>query len=125
MSFLKFSSGRVRAVGYAFKGMVALIRREPSVKVQVFLTVLVIAAGFYFEITATQWMFQLLAAGLVLSAEGLNSAVEAIADFIHPDYHLKIGHIKDIAAGAVFFAAIFSTIIGLIIYVPYILALFD
>lgn len=84
-----------------------------------FLTALVTAMGFYFDINPTQWMFQLFAIGLVLTAEGLNSAIEAIADFIHPDFHLKIGHIKDIAAGAVFFAAVIASIIGLIIYIPY------
>jgi diacylglycerol kinase (ATP) len=52
-----------------------------------------------------------------MSIEGLNTAVEKIADFIH-NYHERIGFIKDIAAGAVFFAGITAIIIGLIIYVP-------
>ena len=63
-------------------------------------------------------MFQVLIFGLVLSIEGLNTAVEKIADFIHPDYHERIGFIKDIAAGAVFFAAMSAIAIGLIIYLP-------
>ena len=41
----------------------------------------------------------------MLGIEGLNTAVEKIADFIHPEFHERIGFIKDIAAGAVFFAA--------------------
>jgi diacylglycerol kinase (ATP) len=65
-------------------------------------------------------MFQLFAIGLVLSVEGMNTAIEKIADFIHPDYHQKIGFIKDIAAGAVFFAAVIAIIIGLLIYYPYV-----
>ena len=47
-------------------------------------------------------LFKLLAIGLVMSLEGINTAVEEIANFIHPEYHNKIGLIKDIAAGAVF-----------------------
>ena len=43
---------------------------------------------------------------------------EKIADFIHPEHHKKIGTIKDISAGAAFFAAIFAVIIGFIIYIP-------
>ncbi len=70
------------------------------------------------NITATEWMFQILVFGLVLSIEGLNTAVEKIADFIHPDYHERIGFIKDIAAGAVFFAALSAIAIGAIIYLP-------
>jgi len=53
-----------------------------------------------------------------MSIEGINTAVEKIADFIHPDFHHRIGFIKDIAAGAVFFAALTAIAIGLIIYVP-------
>lgn len=80
--------------------------------------ILVILAGFYFELTATEWMFQIVAIGLVLAVEGLNTAVEKICDFIHPAYHERIGFIKDLAAGAVFFAALTSITIALIIYVP-------
>ena len=68
-------------------------------------SVLLIIAGFYFEISAIEWMVQLIAIALVMSAEALNSAIEEIADFIHPEYHKKIGYTKDIAAGAVFFVA--------------------
>jgi diacylglycerol kinase (ATP) len=86
--------------------------------VQFSLGILVTIAGFYFNISATEWLFQTLAIGFVMSIEGLNTAVEKIADFIHPNYHERIGFIKDIAAGAVFFAGITAIIIGLIIYVP-------
>ena len=54
----------------------------------------------------------------VLSIEGLNTAVEKVADFIRPEYHERIGFIKDIAAGAVFFAAMTAIAIGIIIYIP-------
>ena len=63
-------------------------------------------------------MFQILAFGLVLAVESLNTAVEKVADFIHPEFSNRIGLIKDIAAGAVFFAAIAAISVGLLIYVP-------
>jgi len=113
-----FLSGRLKSIGYAVKGAVKLITTEHSVMVQSSVAVLLVIAGFYYEITQTEWMFQILAFGLVLSIEGLNTAVEKIADFIHPDYHERIGFIKDIAAGAVFFAAMSAIAIGMIIYVP-------
>ncbi len=115
-----FITGRIRGGGYAIKGAWLLLRHEPSIQVQFVLAILVSIAGFYFDITATEWMLQLLAIGLVMCTEGLNTAVENIADFVHPDFHTKIGLIKDVAAGAVFFAAIIAVIIGVIIYIPYI-----
>jgi diacylglycerol kinase len=50
--------------------------------------------------------------------EGLNTAVEKICDFIHPDFHAKIGLIKDVSAGAVMLVSIGASIIGCIIYLP-------
>jgi diacylglycerol kinase (ATP) len=115
-----FIKGRLKSVVFALKGAFKLITTEHSVMVQFSLGVIVSLAGFYFKITASEWLFQTLAIGLVMSVEGINTAVEKIADFIHPNYNEKIGFIKDIAAGAVFFAAITAIVIGLIIYVPYI-----
>ncbi|BAO76973.1 diacylglycerol kinase [Winogradskyella sp. PG-2] len=66
-------------------------------------------------------MVQFAMIGLVMSIEGLNTAVEYIADFIHPEYHKKIGLIKDVAAGAVFIASVVAVIIAGIIYLPKIL----
>lgn len=113
-----FFTGRLKSIRYAFLGAVKLVSTEHSVAVQFAIGLLMVTAGFLFEISATEWLFQTLAIGLVLSVEGLNTAVEKIADFIHPQFHEKIGFIKDIAAGAVFFAAMTAIAIGLVIYVP-------
>ncbi|UPT70950.1 MAG: diacylglycerol kinase family protein [Flavobacterium sp. JAD_PAG50586_2] len=113
-----FVKGRLKSVGFAVKGAFKLITTEHSVMVQSSLAVIMIIAGFYFEISREEWMLQILAFGLVLSIEALNTAVEKIADFIHPEFHNRIGFIKDIAAGAVLFAAMAAIAVGLLIYVP-------
>ena len=112
-------TGRLKSMGFALKGAFKLITTEHSVMVQSSLAVMMTLAGFYFGINRVEWMMQILVFGLVLSIEGLNTAVEKIADFIHPDYHERIGFIKDIAAGAVFFSSFTSIAIGCIIYFPY------
>ena len=113
-----FFTGRLKSVSYALKGAVKLITTEHSIMVQFSLGILVTIAGFYFNISKTEWLAQTMAIGMVMSIEGLNTAVEKIADFIHPNYHERIGFIKDIAAGAVFFAALTAISVGLIIYIP-------
>ena len=113
-----FFSGRLKSIGFAVKGAIKLITTEHSVMVQSSLAVLMIFAGFYFDISREEWMMQILAFGLVLGIESLNTAVEKVADFIHPEYHEKIGFIKDIAAGAVMFAAMAAIAVVLLIYVP-------
>ncbi|MCX2719741.1 diacylglycerol kinase family protein [Lentiprolixibacter aurantiacus] len=114
-SFLK---NRIKSVGFALRGAWVLIRTERSIKIQVCIALLVTAAGFYYEISTTEWILQTLAIALVLGVEGLNTAVEKIADYIQPRYDRKIGFIKDVAAGAVMLVALGAAIVGLIIYVP-------
>ena len=114
-SFLK---NRIRSVGFALKGMFLLLRTEASIKIQFFIALLVTAAGFYFEISNTEWILQLFAIGLVMGIEGINTAIEKISDYIQPENDPKIGFIKDISAGAVMIVSIVASIIGLIIYVP-------
>jgi diacylglycerol kinase (ATP) len=119
-----FIRGRWRSLKFAFKGVWLLLTTEDSIKVQVFVAIMVTVLGIYFNISNTEWMLQFLAIGMVLVAEALNTAIEKIADFVHPDYHIKIGFIKDIAAGAPTFAGIIFLIIAGFIYIPKINLLF-
>jgi diacylglycerol kinase (ATP) len=109
---------RLKSIGYASKGAWLLLKTEASIKIQFIIAVLITVAGFYFKISNTEWIIQILAIGLIMSVEGINTAIEHIADFIHPEHHNKIGFIKDIAAGAVFITALAAVIVGLLIYLP-------
>ena len=113
-----FYINRLKSVGFAFKGAYFLLKTEASIQVQFGIFIMLTVFGFYFNISTAEWLFQFLAIGMVMSIEGINTAVEEIADFIHPEKHKKIGLIKDIGAGAVFIASVFAIIIGLIIYIP-------
>lgn len=113
-----FILNRLKAVKFAAIGFWILITTENSIITQVIIAVLITILGFLMHLSVTEWLFQTLAIGLIFVAESLNTAIEKIADFVHPEYHKQIGHIKDISAGAAFFAAIFAIIIGLIIYIP-------
>lgn len=113
-----FIVDRIKSIGYAFKGVYYLIATEASIKVQFAIGIIMTIAGFYFELSIIEWIIQILVIALIMAFEGMNTAIEEIADFIHPEFHKKIGLIKDISAGAVFIFAIAAIIIGLIIYLP-------
>ena len=119
-----FLVNRLKSVRYAFNGALYLCKTESSIKIQLFIAVFVTIAGFYFNISKTEWLFQIAMIGLVMSIEGINTAIEYIADFIHPDLHSSIGRIKDIAAGAVFIASIAAVVGAIIIYYPKIVLMF-
>ncbi len=113
-----FIKGRVRSFKYAFRGLWLLIKTEASIKSQLVLGTLISILGLVMDLSVTEWLFQTLSIGLVLTEESLNTGIEKLCDFVNPDYDKRIGFIKDISAGAVAFAALFALIIGLIIYLP-------
>ncbi|MFP9098554.1 diacylglycerol kinase family protein [Flavobacterium sp. RHBU_24] len=120
----RFVRGRLKSISYSVKGAVTLITREHSIMVQLGLGILVTVAGFYFNISATEWMMQTFAVGLIMAIEGANTAIEKMCDFIQPNFDERIGFIKDVASGAVFFAAVAAIVVGAIIYYPKVALLF-
>lgn len=118
-----FVLGRFYSLGYAFKGLKQLITTENAIMVQSLVLSAFTILGAYIGITRMEWIVQLFISALILGAEGLNTAIEKLCDFIHPDHSDKIGFIKDIAAGAVAFVVLFGLVIAILIYYPYISAL--
>lgn len=113
-----FVVNRIKSVGFAFKGLFILLRTESSIKIQFVIGLLVTLAGFYFDISNTEWILQCICIGMVMGIEGLNTAIEKIADFVHPEFDEKIGLIKDVSAGAVMAVSLASFIVGCLIYGP-------
>jgi diacylglycerol kinase (ATP) len=119
-----FIIGRIKSIRYAIKGFLLLLTTENSVITQSFIALVFTGLGIYFEIDRIDWALQFLAIGLVLSIESLNTSVEKVCDFIHPDFHHKIGFIKDVASGAVTFAALTAFAIAMLIYLRHLQQLF-
>lgn len=116
----KFSwKKRGRSFGYAFHGMATLLRDEHNSRIHVCMMAAVIIAGILFGITAIEWCIVCICFGMVLMAEAMNSAIEAIADLVMPDRHPLIKKAKDVAAAGVLFTAIAAAAAGLIIFIPY------
>ncbi|TXH28453.1 MAG: diacylglycerol kinase family protein [Cyclobacteriaceae bacterium] len=112
-----------RSFGYALTGIGKAIASELNIKVQLAAGSAAIILGFVFKISKGEWLAIVLCLGTVLTAELLNTAIEKLLNFIHPQHHPEVGTIKDISAGAVFLAATCSVVIALIVFVPYLLKL--
>lgn len=106
---------------YAYQGFIALIKKDFKFLLHCFFGLIVIFFGFVFHITQTEWLFLILSIGLVMSFEAINTAVEYVVDLATDEYHLFAKHAKDIAATSVLIVSIIAAIIGLIIFIPYIL----
>lgn len=109
---------RLRSFGYAFHGIRLLITQEANAWIHCFAAVCVVVAGFFFGISMSEWIAVIFAIGMVLAAEAVNSAIEALADRVTQEYDEAIKHTKDLASGAVLILAIAAAIIGCIVFIP-------
>lgn len=116
---------RIQSFNYAGRGVKFFVSREQNAWIHITVAILVILAGIFFDITKTEWMTVIFCIGLVLSAEGFNTAIEYLCNVVSPERNEAIGRVKDVAAGSVLICAIAAAIIGLIIFIPYIILLFE
>ena len=115
---------RLASFKNAWRGLTVFIRQEHNAWIHCAITFLVIIAGLLFHISTTEWIAVFFAIGLVLAAEAVNSAIERLSDVVQPEKDERIRDVKDISAGAVLLCAIAAAIIGFIIFLPKLLALF-
>jgi len=109
---------RLLSFKHAIRGIRMVLKSEKNMQIHLIFVFLVVFFGLLLCISPVEWMFCLLAFGLVMGAEMMNTAVESIVDLVSPEYHELAGRAKDVAAGAVLITAIFAAATGLIIFVP-------
>ena len=108
----------------ALNGLAHVFKKERNFKIHLIAFISVIILGWWFQIKAIEWIAILIASVLVLAFEIINTAIEILCDFVHPEEDLKIGRIKDVSAASVLICAMMSGVIGLIVFIPYLMNMF-
>lgn len=111
---------RVISFKYAFQGIMAALQEEPNLKFHFLAGLLVIIISFFLQISKQDWVIIILLIGFVVAIELTNTAIEAVVDAFTEKEHPGAKLAKDISAGAVLAAAATATIIGIMIFLPYI-----
>lgn len=118
-----FIKKRADSFKFAFQGAATLFRETPNAWIHLILTVLAVKLGFLFRISTTEWLAVTIVIGLVLALEAINTAIENLADFAcKKKVHPTIKKVKDLSAAGVLFASISALVVGLIIFLPKIVA---
>ncbi|HAO09323.1 MAG TPA: diacylglycerol kinase [Chryseobacterium sp.] len=104
----------------AFRGVFLMMKHERNFQLEFAAFLVNVFLIFYLKLSSTDTILILMVSLGVLTTEILNTAIEKICDFIHPDFDHKIGFIKDISAGAVVLMAILSVIVGIMVYWKYV-----
>jgi len=107
----------IRSVGFALEGIKASFLGR-NMRIHVFLAVSVVIAGIFFSISTIEWLFVLLCIAGIFVLEILNTAIEKTVDLVTNEFHPLAKVAKDLAAGAVLVYAVYSIIVGIIIFLP-------
>ncbi len=100
-----------------------MIRGQHNARIHLLLTLSVVVLGLTLGVSRLEWCALVLAIAVVWGAEGLNTALELLADAAVPGRHPLIAKAKDVAAGAVLLTAICAAIVGLLVLWPHLRAL--
>lgn len=103
---------------YAFEGIITTIKEERNMFIHFLIAIIVVITGIYVRLSLNEWFICLLLFALVFSLELINTAIENTVDLVTTKKNKKAKLAKDAAAGAVLIAAIFASIIGIIIFLP-------
>lgn len=114
---------RIKSFAYAFAGLRLVFRQEHNAWIHATAAICVVVAGFLFRISQLEWIAVVICIAMVISAEIINSSLERMADFVQPERDDRIKEIKDLGAAAVLVCAIASTIVGIVIFLPKIIAI--
>ena len=95
-----------KRVGFALAGIGYAVRSEQSARIQVGVLAVVVVALLVMQPGPFWWALVMLASASVLAAEMFNTAIEHLADHLHPEIHPHIRAVKDCAAAGVLLASL-------------------
>ncbi len=116
-------SGFIVSFNHALDGIEFAINHERNIKIEILFGIIVSIMGFLLKISVIEWAIIVFVIAMVLCLELVNTAIERAVDLTTKEYHDLAKAAKDVSAAAVLVMSMFSVIIGILIFLPKILAL--
>lgn len=123
---MKYIKKRINSFRCAFQGISSLFKETPNFLIQLAGAIVVLLMGLFFRISNVEWLILVLLIGCILSLEAINSALENLSDYAcKKEIHPTIKKVKDISAAAVLIMAMAALVVGVAIFLPRIVLLFE
>lgn len=104
---------------WSMKGFRAAFRYEASFRLEAYIAIVAIPLGLWLGQGGVEKFILLLCPALVLAAELINSAIEAVVDKVSPEFHELAGRAKDMGSAAVFVCLVLTGLSWLMIVLPH------
>ena len=114
----------LKSFGFAFEGLKAEVIKGRNFRIQIAAGVLASILGVILKLSAEEWLDLVIIITLVLVLELVNTSIEALVDLVSPEIQEKAKLAKDVAAATVLVASVGSVAIGVLVFLPKLLAIF-
>ena len=114
------AASRLASFGHALRGLRVFVS-QPNARIHCAAAVVVVALGLWLGVSRLEWVALVLAIALVMGAEALNTALEYAVDLASPEWHPLARDAKDVAAAAVLVCSLGAAVVGLLVFVPYLM----
>jgi len=115
---------RILSFKFAIEGFISAFKEEPNLKIHLVVSALVIAAGLILGIELSDWLALIICIGVVISVELTNTAIEEVTDSFTDKSHPGAKRAKDVSAAAVLVVSLMALFVGIVIFLPYLQAIF-
>lgn len=115
----------LESLNCAIEGILWAAQSERHIRYHLVAALAVLFLALFFRVTALEFFLLVLAAILVIFAELINTAIEAVVDLASPDYHELAKLAKDVAAGAVLVTSVGAMVLGYLVLSGHVFPLFD
>lgn len=119
-----YNKSLIKSFGYAFEGLFHAIKYNRNLRIHLIIALLIIIISVSIPLKAFEMGLVGVMILLVISSEMINTAIEEMVNLITNEHKKEAKIAKDVAAGMVLITALGSTVIGILIFTPYILKLF-
>jgi undecaprenol kinase len=123
ISLMGLKHSTMKSISYAGEGLNTALKQEPNFRIHIAVSIIVLFLAIMLGFDAFEWLLLFFTISLVIILELINTALESLVDIVSPDIKDKAKTAKDVSAASVFVAAFVSVIVGIILFVPKILAL--
>lgn len=114
-----------KSFGYAFEGILYVFEHDQNLRIHFLAALLVILASIYFHVNPFEMGILGVMILLVITTEMINSAIEKMTDLITKEHRQEAKIAKDVASGMVLVASFGSVVVGILIFLPYIIRMFS
>jgi diacylglycerol kinase (ATP) len=122
---IKRSKRVVQSFKYALEGISYVFSTQNNMRIHLWVAITVLILSLVLDVPKYQLLLVFFSIVFVMCMELINTAIEKTVDLFTSEFHPLAKIAKDVAAGAVLFAAIFAFIIGVYVFTDPLLALFS